>query len=172
MLKSSTRYYRALRASGASGLQRFGPQPLRVFCALGLERFGSRTLRASGAWGFGCFGSWAFRTSAAMGLKLLGFVRFERRGQTVVERKLREFPAVTKVDGLAPAVNRQPGHRREPRRAPCTPERASNTSSLTQTCKTISTQKVFSNDKQKSIRDFDKIGRCMDRGRNHVQHII
>ena len=95
----------AFRPSGAWDLERLkiGRFGLRALLALGASSFrrcGPCALRASGALGV------ALRASGAWFLARLGFGCFGRRAQTQWERKLGEFPAVTKVDGLPPAPSR------------------------------------------------------------------
>ena len=81
MILGDERFSTIPRLEPYSGLGRFGPRALQVSCASDLGRLGPRALRALDAWGLGRF----------------GFRRFGRRAQTVSERKLGEFPAVTKV---------------------------------------------------------------------------
>ena len=65
--------------------------------------FGLRALRASGASDLRRFEPWVLRALGALDLGRLDFGRLGPWAQKPSERKLGEFPAVTKVDGLPPA---------------------------------------------------------------------
>ena len=77
--------------------------PYYASCNSGLGHFEPRALRASGASDLRRFEPRVLRALDALDLGRLDFGRLGPWAQKPSERKLGEFPAVTKVDGLPPA---------------------------------------------------------------------